>query len=153
MTVLVNICLAVCYGAYVCYLAVLDCECELCNCSITVGSHCLLQAVLAVLEVFELSVVAVDLNRLCALCSCVAAVDLYSLKSVLLVLCCEYESCLACRLGDRFCTECELIEADYRSVLDCYLLAVLGLLCNTVRNCAYVCYETVLYCECKLRNC
>ena len=96
MTVFVNICLAVCYGAYICYLAVLDCECELCNCGITVGSYCLLEAVLTVLEVFELGIVALDFNGLDSLCCCIAAVDLYSLKSILLVLCCEHEFCLAC---------------------------------------------------------
>ena len=99
MTVLVNICLAVCYGAYVCYLAVLDCECELCNCSIAVGSYCLLQAVLAVFESCELSAVALKFYGLVLISKSLslrALANCYVFESCVLIFCCEYESCLSC---------------------------------------------------------
>ena len=150
MTVLIDISLAVCYGAYILYLAILNCECELGNCSITVRSNCLLETVLAVLEVLDLGIVAVNLYRLYAACNSVTAVDLNAFKCLALVLSCKHECCLACRFRYRLCSESELVKIDNRSVLDCDLLAVLGLLRNAVRNCAYVCYEAVLYCECEL---
>ena len=90
MTVLINISLAVRYGAYVCNLAVLDCECELCYSCVAVGSCCLFETVLAVLQTVELCIIT------CELCACYfaqscAAVYLYACKCLALFLNCEYE--------------------------------------------------------------
>ena len=61
MTIFVYISLSVCYGAYVLYLAVFNCECELCYCCIAVRCNCLFKTVLAVLQTCELSTVALEL--------------------------------------------------------------------------------------------
>ena len=96
MTLVVNVSLAISNSAYICYLAVLDCECELCYCRVAVGSNCLLEAVLTVLKVLNLCIVAVNLYRLDAACNSVAAVDFNAFKCLALVLSCKHECCLAC---------------------------------------------------------
>ena len=98
MTVLVNISLAVCYGAYVLDLAVLNCECELGHCCEAVGCNCLFKTVLAVLEACELSAVALKLHGLVISCKCLCLFAFaynYSAEILVIVLNCKHECCLA----------------------------------------------------------
>ena len=99
MTVLVNVSLAVSYGTYVLDLAVLYYKCELSHCSITVGSNCLLKAILAILKTCELSAVAFKCNRLVVSCKRLSLFALaynYAIEVLALILSCENECCLAC---------------------------------------------------------
>ena len=99
MSSFVNISLAVCNSAYICYLAVLYCECELVNCCVAVRSNCLFKTVLTVLKAFKLGTVALECNRLVVSCKCLclfAFANCYAFKCLALFLNCEYEGSLAC---------------------------------------------------------
>ena len=99
MTVFVNVSLTISYSAYVSYLAVLYCKCELCYCCVAVRSNCLFETVLTILKAFKLSAVALECNGLVISCKCLcllAFANCYTFECFTCFLNCKYECCLAC---------------------------------------------------------
>ena len=152
MTVFINISLAVCNSAYVCYLAILYSKGELGNCSIAVGSGSFFKTVLTVLKTCKLCIVSGECC-LCYLTESLAAVDLDACKGLAGFFNCKYECRLACRLRDRCCAESKLI---YNNASLCILDNKMSILVNislAVCNSAYILYLAVLNCECELGYC
>ena len=99
MTVFVNVSLAVCNSANICYLTIFNCKCELGYCCVAVRSNCLFETVLAILKAFKLSAVAFKCNRLVVSCECLclfAFAYCYTFKCFSCFFNCKYECCLAC---------------------------------------------------------
>ena len=111
----IDVSIAVCNSCHALLidLAVPDSKFKLCHCFISLGSSSLLKDICSVLKTCELSAVAWEFN--CLLVSCKSLAVLTENNSAkVCVLCSKCELCLTCFFRYLLCTECLLINSQYR---------------------------------------